>query len=55
MIMAGVALLGRKPEPTEPEIVEAMQGNLCRCGTYTRIRKAIHNAASAQSSVTQNK
>jgi aerobic-type carbon monoxide dehydrogenase small subunit (CoxS/CutS family) len=46
MIMAGVALLSQKSDPTEPEIVEAMQGNLCRCGTYTRIVAAIRQAAS---------
>jgi len=45
MIMAGVALLKQKPAPTEPEIVEAMQGNLCRCGTYPRIVAAIQRAA----------
>lgn len=46
MIMAGVALLSQKPDPSEPEIVEAMQGNLCRCGTYPRIVAAIQRAAS---------
>jgi aerobic-type carbon monoxide dehydrogenase small subunit (CoxS/CutS family) len=46
MIMAGVALLSQKSDPTEPEIIEAMQGNLCRCGTYTRIVAAIRQAAS---------
>jgi aerobic-type carbon monoxide dehydrogenase small subunit (CoxS/CutS family) len=45
MIMAGVALLNQKPDPSEPEIVEAMQGNLCRCGTYPRIVAAIRRAA----------
>jgi aerobic-type carbon monoxide dehydrogenase small subunit (CoxS/CutS family) len=45
MIMAGVALLKQKPDPTEPEVVEAMQGNLCRCGTYPRIVAAIRRAA----------
>ncbi|MFO0887741.1 MAG: (2Fe-2S)-binding protein [Isosphaeraceae bacterium] len=45
MIMAGAALLGQKPDPTEPEIVEAMQGNLCRCGTYPRIVAAVRRAA----------
>jgi aerobic-type carbon monoxide dehydrogenase small subunit (CoxS/CutS family) len=44
-IMSATALLAQKPNPTDADIDEAMQGNLCRCGTYTRIRKAIHRAA----------
>jgi isoquinoline 1-oxidoreductase subunit alpha len=44
-ILAAVALLERTPEPTDEQIDTAMQGNLCRCGTYARIRKAIHRAA----------
>jgi aerobic-type carbon monoxide dehydrogenase small subunit (CoxS/CutS family) len=44
-IMAAVALLDRTPNPTDEQIDTAMQGNLCRCGTYARIRKAIHLAA----------
>jgi isoquinoline 1-oxidoreductase alpha subunit len=44
-IMAAVALLQRTPKPTDEQIDTAMQGNLCRCGTYERIRKAIHVAA----------
>ena len=44
-IMAAVALLQRTPKPTDEQIDPAMQGNLCRCGTYARIRKAIHIAA----------
>lgn len=44
-IMAAVALLKDKPLPTDEDIDKAMQGNLCRCGTYPRIRKAIHRAA----------
>lgn len=44
-IMAAVALLKRNPKPTDAEIDAAMQGILCRCGTYQRIRKAIHHAA----------
>ena len=43
-LMSAAALLARTPKPTEAEIVEAMQGNLCRCGTYTRIRKAVVRA-----------
>jgi isoquinoline 1-oxidoreductase subunit alpha len=44
-IMSAVALLATKPKPTDEDIDAAMQGNLCRCGTYSRIRKAIHRAA----------
>ena len=44
-IMSAVALLERNPNPSDADIDEAMSGNICRCGTYTRIRKAIHRAA----------
>ncbi len=44
-IMAAAALLARNPNPTDDEIDEAMAGNICRCGTYTRIRAAIPRAA----------
>jgi len=44
-IMSAAALLARSPEPTNAEIDTAMAGNLCRCGTYRRIRAAIHRAA----------
>ena len=44
-IMAAAALLESNPAPDDKEIDEAMSGNLCRCGTYVRIRKAIHRAA----------
>ncbi len=44
-IMAAAALLAEKPRPTDDEIVEAMDGNLCRCGTYLRIREAVRLAA----------
>lgn len=44
-IMAAVALLDAKPAPTDADIDAAMQGNICRCGTYSRIRSAIHRAA----------
>jgi isoquinoline 1-oxidoreductase alpha subunit len=44
-IMSAVALLARTPRPTEADIDSAMSGNLCRCGTYHRIREAIHRAA----------
>lgn len=44
-IMQAAALLKAKPHPTEAELDEAMSGNICRCGTYQRIRAAIHAAA----------
>jgi isoquinoline 1-oxidoreductase alpha subunit len=44
-IMSAVALLAEKPNPTDADIDAAMAGNLCRCGTYLRIRAAIHKAA----------
>ena len=44
-IMSATALLKSKPNPTDADIDAAMQGNLCRCGTYQRIRSAIHRAA----------
>lgn len=44
-IMQAAALLAATPDPNDEEIDEAMQGNLCRCGTYPRIRAAIHSAA----------
>lgn len=44
-IMSATALLARNPDPTDKDIDTAMAGNLCRCGTYPRIRKAIHVAA----------
>lgn len=44
-IMQAAALLAENPSPTDAEIDAAMQGNLCRCGTYPRIRAAIHSAA----------
>jgi len=46
-IMAAAALLERTPHPTDAEIDTAMSGNICRCGTYLRIRQAIHQAAAA--------
>jgi isoquinoline 1-oxidoreductase alpha subunit len=46
-IMSAVALLSEIPNPTDAEIDEAMGGNLCRCGTYPKIRAAIHRAAGA--------
>ena len=46
-ILAATALLAHTPHPTDAEIDSAMNGNLCRCGTYPRIREAIHQAAAA--------
>ncbi len=46
-IMAAAALLAKTPNPSDEEITRAMSGNLCRCGTYERIRKAIRQAATA--------
>jgi isoquinoline 1-oxidoreductase alpha subunit len=44
-IMSAAALLANTPQPTDAEIDAAMSGNICRCGTYQRIRAAIHRAA----------
>jgi isoquinoline 1-oxidoreductase alpha subunit len=44
-IMSAATLLAKIPNPSDAEIDEAMSGNICRCGTYARIRKAIHTAA----------
>jgi isoquinoline 1-oxidoreductase alpha subunit len=44
-IMSAVALLAENPDPTDADIDAAMRGNICRCGTYQRIRKAIKRAA----------
>ena len=46
--MTATALLKQKPRPTDADIDEAMAGNICRCGTYTRIRAAIKQAAGQQ-------
>ncbi|HXV63976.1 MAG TPA: (2Fe-2S)-binding protein [Vicinamibacteria bacterium] len=45
MILAGVGLLNQNPRPTRDEILRAMEGNICRCGTYPRILAAIENVA----------
>ena len=47
-IMSAVALLAQKAQPTDADIDDAMTGNICRCGTYPRIRAAIHRAAALQ-------
>jgi len=44
-VMSAVALLASKPKPTDADIDAAMAGNICRCGTYQRIRSAVHRAA----------
>ena len=44
-IMSAAALLAKRPRPTDEEIDRSLAGNICRCGTYTRIRAAIHKAA----------
>ena len=54
-IMAAAALLASKPRPTDADIDGAMAGNLCRCGTYLRIREAIHKAASSAPAVKPGK
>jgi isoquinoline 1-oxidoreductase alpha subunit len=51
-LMSAAALLKRKPKPTDADIDAAMSGNICRCATYTRIRQAIHAAASATATQT---
>ena len=47
-IMSAAALLAQTPQPSDAEIDAAMAGNICRCGTYQRIRAAIHRAAALQ-------
>jgi aerobic-type carbon monoxide dehydrogenase small subunit (CoxS/CutS family) len=47
-IMTASALLKKNPKPTDEEIEMAMNGNICRCGTYTRIKKAIKTAANPE-------
>ena len=48
-LMSASALLTKTPRPTDAQIDTAMSGNICRCGTYQRIRRAIHRAAGAES------
>ncbi len=50
-IMAATALLAKRPQPTDADIDAAMSGNICRCGTYPRIRAAIKHAAQAPATV----
>lgn len=54
-IMSAAVLLREKPNPTDADIDAAMAGNICRCGTYPRIRKAIHLAAGTEQKVGKNK
>jgi len=49
-IMSAAALLAKVPQPTNAQIDDAMEGNLCRCGTYLRVREAIHRAAAISAS-----
>jgi len=51
MILSSVALLKKTPQPSEPDIRRALQGNVCRCGTYPRIIAAIQMAARQSSGV----
>ncbi|WP_223833975.1 (2Fe-2S)-binding protein [Spirosoma profusum] len=53
-IMSAAVLLRENPNPTDADIDVAMAGNICRCGTYPRIRKAIHLAAGAEQKVGKN-
>ena len=50
-IMSAAALLAKHPKPTDAQIDAAMDGNLCRCGTYVRVRQAIHKAANMSAAV----
>ena len=52
-LMSAAALLAKKPRPTDADIDAAMNGNICRCATYLRIRQAIHRAAELQGEATQ--
>ena len=52
-LMSAAALLAKRPKPTDADIDAAMNGNLCRCATYLRIRQAIHRAAALQGQVSQ--
>ena len=50
--MAAAALLAKTPHPNDQQISQAMNGNLCRCGTYLRIKEAIHTAVKTAASKT---
>lgn len=47
MLMSGAALLSKHPNPTDDQILQAMQGNVCRCGMFLRVKQAIRKAVSA--------
>ena len=49
MLMTSAALLRKNPSPSESEIKQALNGNICRCGTYLRIKAAVKTAAKSQS------
>jgi isoquinoline 1-oxidoreductase alpha subunit len=49
-VVSAAALLAEKPQPTDADIDDAMSGNICRCGTYVRIRQAIKQAAQSPAS-----
>ena len=51
-IMSAAGLLAKTPRPTDTEIDDAMKGNICRCGTYQRIRQAVHRAAELHNAAT---
>ena len=53
-IMAAAAFLAKTPHPTDAQIDDAMSGNICRCGTYNQIRKAIHAAARLQAGASKS-
>jgi isoquinoline 1-oxidoreductase alpha subunit len=53
--MSATALLAKTPSPTDADIDSAMQGNICRCGTYPRIRKAVKTAAKLMAQKTSSK
>jgi len=52
-VMSAIALPEQKPKPTDLDIDDAMSGNICRCGTYVRIRRAIHEAARIKEGLTR--
>jgi isoquinoline 1-oxidoreductase alpha subunit len=52
-LMSAAALLAKNPQPTDGDIDAAMNGNICRCATYLRIRQAIHRAAALRADATQ--
>lgn len=55
MVLSSVALLRKNPSPTTAAIKEALQGNICRCGTYNRIIEAVHRAAKLLNRGAQNR